>query len=207
MLISLEKIIRYLFLGLACVAVSCTSPDSGRYSDSASGVTGACEGEMPTEWYMRDIAPTLPVWQRTPDRKVQLERSHLYYGTISTRQFERYSSQQLQCWANDGDKLAALAAAEMIGWDPSARYGAGHETVEQLLRIASEDNAPGQPCAQAFCHGVPEAMYRLAIFRGLRDREYRSLLERANRAGFVLARYELSGRPLPSGNDVIDLEE
>lgn len=160
-----------------------------------------CGGEAPTSWYLRTVAPLLPDWQQRPDHPRPVAYpAHFLQGSIALDAFADVDLEQLVCWADNGDKLSALAAAVRLHDRARPRYSTGQPglpIVEHYLRVAARDESPSGPCATPFCHGVPEAMFRLAYYRLTRDDEWRSLMERARDSGLTQARYELEGRSPP----------
>ena len=161
--------------------------------------TNACRGEAPTEWYLRDIAPSLPIWQQHPELPMP-GSGYIDQGKIELVAFEDLASEELRCWSDRGDRLATLALAVRLTLTTTPpRSARDVREIERLLRASAADRQRNsEPCAEPFCHGVPEAMYRLAIFRRSDDAERRELLERASRAGFTLATLELRGEQTPT---------
>lgn len=156
-----------------------------------------CEGSPPTQWYLTEIAPTLPPWQQHPDQlPPATEYSHRDQGLIELGRFDVYNDEALDCWVTAGDKVAAFALAMRIDASERLPYFAGVpplESVLHYLRIAARDESPSKPCHEPFCHGVPHAMLILAYYRRIADDEQRALFERARDAGITWAVYGLQG--------------
>ncbi len=157
-----------------------------------------CEGAAPTQWYLAEVAPTLPPWQQHPDRLAPATiNDHAYQGLIEVRRFEVYSDEALTCWVEYGDKLAALALAEKRFREQLDR-SVPDVQAQRYLRMAAQDDCQAwRNEAQPFCAGVPQAISDLALSRRLRDHEYFRLMERARTGGFGPAAWELAGRQLP----------
>lgn len=150
-----------------------------------------CAGHAPTDWYVESVSPTLPPWQQIPIGSYP-GNPRLDQGKIEIDAFDGFTDAALACWAGRNDKLAAFILGARYARPITAPATEG-SIAEHYLRVAAEDDAPAAHCSEAFCHGVPEAMYRLARERRLLDQEYFDLLDRAIEAGFVRAIYARDG--------------
>ncbi len=70
-----------------------------------------CPGKRPTAYYMEDVAPTLPPHMRNPFQMPVIPHPHYDQGQVAFEKLTRYTSSELECWAFQGDKIAAFAFA------------------------------------------------------------------------------------------------
>lgn len=179
----------HLLFALVSLAASCATYEEERPARR-------CGGEAPTSWYLNTLAPTLARPLQHPDRLPPAgPGSPLSQGHIATDLFTPYTDESLECWADEGDRLAAMAVAHRIG-EASRQYGRMMPDAPRRRILRYLEMATSGSCGRSrtpFCDGVPDAMFRLTFARGISDARQLRLLRRAQQLGVTDAHRYLTG--------------